>query len=200
VFDLFVQSRRTLDRAEGGLGLGLTIVRMLAALHGGEVEAFSEGEGKGTELVVRLPLTLEAPKARDSEPKPIRNVPPGARIAVIEDNTDSRELLCELLSGAGFECAPAEDGLSGIALIETFNPHVAFIDVGLPKLDGFEVARRARATRPNTILIALTGYGQVTDQQRALAAGFDEHLVKPMREKDLARILGQPSDFTPSVS
>ena len=190
VFDLFVQSNRTLDRADGGLGLGLTLVRSLVAMHGGTVEALSGGEGKGCEFVVRLPL-VRAPAAGESDSQAAPVLARGSKIVVIEDNDDSRELLCQLLVLAGFECQGAEDGLKGVALIDAFRPALAIVDVGLPGIDGFEVARRVRANprHAKIRLIALTGYGQLSDRTKAIDAGFDVHLVKPVKPDKLAKML-----------
>jgi two-component system CheB/CheR fusion protein len=195
VFDLFVQSRRTLDRAEGGLGVGLTLVKSLVEMHGGSVSARSDGEGKGSDFVVRLPLTdgvvLESPRGRLDGKAALGH---GGRIVIIEDNVDSREALCELLNLKGFECVSESDGAIGLALIERIRPDVAIIDLGLPTLDGFEVARRLRgsADHRDTYLIALTGYGQNTDRAAALGAGFDEHLVKPVDSAELMLLLSVP--------
>ncbi len=190
-FDLFVQSRRTLDRAEGGLGVGLTLVRGLVAKHGGTVSARSDGEGKGSEFVVRLPLS-EEPVLPLIQPVRASVLAPGCRIVVIEDNADSREVLCDLLVQAGFECQSADNALAGITLIERFAPRAALIDIGLPGIDGLELARRLRsnARHPNLYLVALTGYGQRADREMALKAGFDEHIVKPMGLDVLQRWLG----------
>ena len=199
VFDLFVQSKRTLDRSEGGLGVGLTLVRSLVTMHGGSVTAQSGGVGKGSEFIVRLPLV-----ASSREEEPARSVerlrlagarhPAGRRVAVIEDNTDSREMLCELLTRAGFDCRSVERGDAGLALIRESRPDIALVDVGLPGIDGFEIARRVRADSAlaNTFLVALTGYGQPTDRLTALNAGFDEHVVKPVRSDVLIQLLAIP--------
>lgn len=193
-FDLFVQSHRTLDRAEGGLGLGLTLVRGLVKKHGGSVHARSDGEGKGSEFIVRLPLT--AAPASNTQPAQRQSgvhLPRGAKVVVVEDNVDSREVLCSLLTHAGFDCKSAESGSAGLALIEDFRPVVAIVDIGLPEIDGLEVARRVRKNREHAgvYLIALTGYGLLGDRQSALAAGFDEHLVKPVDFAALQRLLGR---------
>jgi two-component system CheB/CheR fusion protein len=184
VFDLFVQSGRTLDRSDGGLGLGLTLVRSLVQMHGGSVCVSSDGEGKGSVFDVRLPLT-SAPAAADVSPSgPTRSGGiEGRRVVVIEDNDDSRELLCHLLSSSGYECEGAGDGMAGVELISSFAPAVAVVDIGLPGADGFEVAKSVRQLPhgDRIYLVALTGYGQATDRERALAAGFDEHLVKPVK-------------------
>jgi two-component system CheB/CheR fusion protein len=191
VFDLFVQSSHTLDRAAGGLGLGLTLVRSLVAMHGGTVAGYSEGEGKGSEFVVRLPL---APQGATVAMMPRRrSVALGerAKVIIVEDNTDSRELLCELLEQAGFECRAAAAGSAALDVIEEFRPDVAVLDLGLPGMDGFELARRIRADErvSKTILIALTGYGQAADRAAAREAGFDEHLVKPVQGEQLLSLL-----------
>jgi two-component system, chemotaxis family, CheB/CheR fusion protein len=193
-FDLFVQSHRTLDRAEGGLGLGLTLVRGLVAKHGGSVHARSDGEGKGSEFIVRLPLA--AAPASDAHPAPRQSgiqLSRGAKVVVVEDNADSREVLCALLTHAGFDCKSAENGCAGLALIDAFAPVAAIVDIGLPELDGLEVARRIRKNPQHAgiYLIALTGYGQLGDRQTALAAGFDDHLVKPVDFTALQRLLGR---------
>jgi two-component system CheB/CheR fusion protein len=190
IFDLFVQSRRTLDRSEGGLGVGLTLVRSLVSMHGGSVVCHSDGRGKGSEFVIRLPLGSGI--VEDSgRPRKRLHLPRGAKIVVIEDNPDSRDLLCQLLSLAGFDCHSADNGASGLALIDDVRPDVAIVDVGLPEVDGFAVARRIRAEpgHDRVSLIALTGYGQSSDRAQALEAGFDEHLVKPINAENLLQLL-----------
>ena len=195
IFELFVQSKRTLDRSGGGLGVGLTLVRSLVNMHDGTVQVHSDGEGKGCEFVVRLPLTEK--KATPAEP-PARPAPPvrsslkeGATIVVVEDQADSREALCELLSQEGFACRTAENGSEGLALIDEVLPDVAILDVGLPGMDGFEVARRLRSDPRHSgmFLIALTGYGQASERARGQDAGFNEHLVKPVNVDELVGLL-----------
>ncbi|MDQ3033940.1 MAG: PAS domain-containing protein [Myxococcota bacterium] len=190
VFELFVQSERTLDRADGGLGVGLTLVRSLVEMHGGTVTVQSEGDGKGSEFVVRLPL-LEGVIAIEPEDRPRAALGRGARVAVVEDNADSREMLCELLRHAGFECISADRGDAGLSMITETCPDVALVDVGLPGIDGFEVARRVRSNPllSGVCLVALTGYGQPNDRARALGAGFDAHLVKPVDPQRLIALL-----------
>jgi two-component system CheB/CheR fusion protein len=200
VFDLFVQSSRTLDRAAGGLGVGLSLVRSLVDMHGGSVSAHSDGEGKGSEFVVRLPLAAvshDRPDPGESldEIDTSRTcvVPRGANVMIVEDNADSREMLCELLELQGFKCHPAENGAAALALLKHLRPDVAILDVGLPEIDGFELARRIRA-RPelvHTCLIALTGYGQPSDRAVGREAGFDAHLVKPVRVEQLLELLAE---------
>jgi two-component system CheB/CheR fusion protein len=190
VFDLFVQSERTLDRADGGLGVGLTLVRSLVTMHGGTVVAHSDGEGRGSEFVVRFPLKS---RPQDVAAEHItRKIPVGARVVLVEDNADSRELLSELLSQAGCECHAAATGPAGLELMERVRPDVAILDLGLPGMDGFELARRIRAVvhHQRVLLIALTGYGQAADRARAAQAGFDHHVVKPIGPEALASLLG----------
>jgi two-component system, chemotaxis family, CheB/CheR fusion protein len=189
-----VQATRTLDRAAGGLGVGLTLVRSLVEMHGGRVTARSDGEGKGAEFVVLLPLAglpanLVVPLAPQMLlPAP---APQGARIVVVEDNADSREALCAFLERAGLECDTAATGGAAVDLIDQVSPDVVILDLGLPELDGFEVARRVRANpkHSNVRLIALTGYGQEADRASTLQAGFNEHLVKPVHGERLLRAL-----------
>jgi two-component system CheB/CheR fusion protein len=197
IFDLFVQSSRTLERANGGLGVGLTLVRTLVEKHGGTVTARSDGEGKGCEFVVRLPLAATpalhalAPAAEDP---PLRA---GARVVVVEDNADSREMLAALLSLSGLECHSADSGTTALALIDKVSPQIVILDVGLPEMNGHEVARRIRANPrySGMRLVALTGYGQAADREASAAAGFDAHLVKPVQAEallSLLREMGKP--------
>jgi two-component system CheB/CheR fusion protein len=194
VFDLFVQSTRTLDRAAGGLGVGLTLVRSLVRMHEGSVTAHSDGEGKGSEFVVRLPIA--AAPTTSEQPRFERNrraIRDRAKIVIVEDNADSREILCEMLAQAGFECHPTDSGTTALRLIDEVGPPIAILDVGLPGMDGFELARRLR-TNPkhaNIWLIALTGYGQASDKLAGRQAGFDEHLVKPVDVDQLLDVLGE---------
>jgi len=192
VFELFVQSSRTLDRAQGGIGVGLTLVRSLVEMHGGTVTAESEGEGKGSTFIVRLPIAAGA-VAMESVRVPRRSVARGSLVVVVEDNLDSREMLCKLLEHRGYRCQAADSGPAGLSLIARLRPQVAVIDVGLPGMNGFDIARRIRSESElgQVYLIALTGYGQVSDRARALEAGFDEHLVKPVRVEQLLRLLSE---------
>jgi two-component system, sensor histidine kinase len=186
IFDLFVQSDMGLARADGGLGVGLTLVRRLVELHGGRVTADSEGEGRGSTFTVRLPA-IAVPVVVAAEPvmqEPSAGVP--LRVLVVEDNDDAREMLRVGLVLAGHEVVEAADGASGVVLAEQTRPDVALIDVGLPGIDGYEVARRLRARGMKTArLIALTGYGRPEDRARALEAGFDGYIVKPVDPETL---------------
>ena len=187
VFDLFVQGSRTLDRSEGGLGIGLTLVRRLVELHGGSVAARSEGAGKGSEFEVRMPA-VPPPAARPTERRVNEVV--RRRVLVVEDNPDAREMLKSLLSLAGHTVHEAEDGPGGVRAALEMQPEVALIDIGLPGCDGYEVAGAIRKALGHKVrLVALTGYGLPEDEQRAKRAGFDEHVVKPVDEATLARVL-----------
>ncbi|HET6584651.1 MAG TPA: response regulator [Nannocystaceae bacterium] len=204
VFDLFVQADQSRDRAQGGLGLGLTLVRRLVEMHGGTVTATSPGPGEGTEFVVRLPV-LAIPVRELHEERPVvdpQNHP--LRILVVEDNDDSRDMLQMLLEGQGHSVDVAGDGLTGLERLLASVHDVALVDVGLPGIDGYDLARRLRERRPGSSprLVALTGYGQAEDRARALAAGFDEHLVKPVTVVDLQRVLmrGVHSDANASAA
>jgi CheY-like chemotaxis protein/anti-sigma regulatory factor (Ser/Thr protein kinase) len=189
VFDLFTQDERTLDRSQGGLGLGLSLVRRLVELHHGTVTAASEGPGKGATFVVRLPQ-IEAPVfvAAPTQSAPARTK--RRRILVIEDNVDGRDALKELLQGQGHEVHTAGDGPAGVEEALAVSPEVVLIDIGLPGFDGYEVARRLRASTQgkHLKLIALTGYGQEEDVKRARDVGFDDYLVKPVEMNVLERV------------
>jgi PAS domain S-box-containing protein len=187
VFDLFVQSDRSLERSGGGLGIGLSLVRQLIELHGGTVEAASPGPGRGSTFTVRLPV-LAGPADADDAARPAVAGPP-RRVLVIEDNDDAREMLRNLLRMFGHEVHEACDGARGLEEARRLRPDAALIDIGLPGMDGYEVARRIRADLPGARLVALTGYGQPEDRERALAAGFDAHLVKPVDPDQLQRLL-----------
>ncbi|HYE90469.1 MAG TPA: PAS domain-containing protein, partial [Terriglobales bacterium] len=201
VFDLFVQSSRTLDRSAGGLGVGLTLVRALVTMHGGTVVGHSDGEGRGSEFTVRLPLAVAGEVPAPAPPRTPFTLGARARIMVVEDNTDSRELLCELLEHVGFECRAAESGLGALELVTEFAPDVAILDLGLPGMDGLELARRIRSEprHARMILIALTGYGQAADRVAAREAGFDEHLVKPVQGEQLLTLLGEMQRARPAA-
>jgi signal transduction histidine kinase/CheY-like chemotaxis protein len=191
IFEPFTQAARTLDRSQGGIGLGLSVVRALARLHGGDVAVTSEGLGQGSEFVVRLP---HAPVARveaaaaDAAPEPVANTP--RHILIVEDGADNRESLQELLEAEGHRVDIAIDGERGVEQALAGRPEVALVDIGLPRLDGYEVARRIRGAMGSKIfLIALTGYGQPDDRARAAAAGFDVHITKPLDFRTLERLI-----------
>lgn len=194
IFDLFVQGDDTLDRSEGGMGVGLSLVRSIVELHGGRSSVHSDGPGHGSEFSVRLPLTNKRPESARSEPPPFRTK--AIKILIVEDNPDSREMLRQLLSLEGHTVLTASDGNAGVKQSLEGCPDVALIDIGLPGMDGYEVARRIRA-HPDSqtiCLVALTGYGQETDRQAAKQAGFDAHLVKPLQLQDFHRLLASWHD------
>jgi CheY-like chemotaxis protein/anti-sigma regulatory factor (Ser/Thr protein kinase) len=198
VFDMFTQADRSLDRSQGGLGIGLTLVRRLVELHDGTVSARSEGEGRGSEFTVRLPVaspvvTADEPIAGDDgrragspdcprQPK---------RVLIVDDNADGARMLARLLKAVGHAVDVVYDGPSALEFTDSCSPDVVLLDIGLPGMDGYEVARRIRRRHEldRTLLVALTGYGQAEDRARALEVGFDDHLVKPVSPDDLASLL-----------
>jgi two-component system CheB/CheR fusion protein len=188
IFDLFVQGEQTIARSEGGLGIGLTLLRNLVELHRGRVEAHSDGPGRGSTFTVWLPL---APSSAGEAVVPERQQPVRT-VAVVEDQADARRMMQFLLEGQGVQVYTASDGLEGAALIERVRPDLALVDLGLPVMSGFDLARRVRQNRANarTKLVALSGYGQDSDIQAALDAGFDEHLTKPPDPARLEQLLG----------
>jgi CheY-like chemotaxis protein len=188
VFELFVQQPQALDRSRGGLGLGLTLVKRLVELHGGSVDAHSAGVGQGSEFIVRVPAAtaeLPAPPAASAASPPARR----RRVLIVEDHEDARDSLRLMLELAGHEVETAEDGPGGLSTLVASRPDVALIDIGLPGIDGYDIARRARPLVPETCLVALTGYGQTEDRQRAHEAGFDVHITKPVDPDRLERLL-----------
>jgi PAS domain S-box-containing protein len=197
VFDLFLQGERPTDASDGGLGIGLTLVRQLVELHGGSVEASSEGPGRGAEFVVRLPCrpsneapTLPKEKATASESQ---DASEGCRILVVDDNRDSAESMALLLRLSGHETWLAFDGNTAVSLAAEHAPDAVLLDIGLPGMDGYQVASRLRELpqTSHSLLIALTGYGQEEDRQRSRAAGFSEHFVKPVDPESLFRAIAR---------
>jgi len=186
-FDLFFQGDRSADRAEGGLGIGLTLVRQLVELHGGSVEARSAGKSRGSSFTIRFP-GCAAPGANQAGRKTTMTTR-SRRIVIVEDNEDARQMLRTLLELFGHEVHDAVDGLSGIELATEVEPDIAFVDIGLPGIDGHEVARRLRERSKDLRLVALSGYGQSEDRRRAVEAGFDLHLSKPVDPERLAAII-----------
>ncbi|MCU1282433.1 MAG: histidine kinase, partial [bacterium] len=195
VFDLFVQGDRPVDRGEGGLGLGLALVRSLVQLHGGSVTVASEGTQRGSEFVVRLPA-LDGVAAPASSPPPLARTPrvvTPRRVLVVDDNEDAAEMLAEMLRAEGHVARVAYDGPAALQLVaDGFVPELAILDIGLPVMDGYELATRLKASLPSALptLVALTGYGQEHDRARSARAGFALHLVKPVVPERLLAYVG----------
>jgi CheY-like chemotaxis protein len=196
VFELFVQADHTSTKAQGGLGIGLTLVKNLVEMHGGSVAASSAGLGKGSEFEVRLPVSV----VKRSESLPLRtegrsrqNLVPGHRLLVVDDNKDAATSLAMLLRLGGNEVQVAHDGMSALELAKSYGPEMVFLDIGMPGMDGYEVARRMRQQPglENVVLAALTGWGQKEDRRRTADAGFDHHLVKPVETGVLEQLIVQ---------
>jgi PAS domain S-box-containing protein len=191
VFEMFTQVDRTLERSRGGLGIGLTLVKELVERHDGSVEPSSAGPGQGSEFVVRLPILLERPEAGIPPPPPSRPPALSLRILVVDDNQDSAESLALLLRLTGHETELAYDGLAAVEAAERFQPDVVLLDIGLPKLNGFDACRRIREQPwgKRMVVVALTGWGQDEDRRKSKDAGFDSHLVKPVDHAALIELL-----------
>jgi CheY-like chemotaxis protein len=195
VFDLFTQADRTPDRSEGGLGIGLTLVKRLVEMHGGAVEAHSEGLGSGAEFIVRLPVLAEGETVAPPLPARVPVVPAAdarsLRILVVDDNVDAADSIAMLLNMEGHETRAVNTARAALLAVPDFQPEVVLLDIGLPEMDGYEVARRLREQngKHRMRLVAVTGYGQPADRRRAQAAGFDEHMVKPVEPTALQDFL-----------
>jgi signal transduction histidine kinase/DNA-binding response OmpR family regulator len=186
IFELFVQGDRTLDRSQGGLGIGLSVVQRLVEMHGGSVAARSDGARRGSIFQIRLPL-IAAPDARafESEQAPV----PARRVLVVDDNADAADSLAMMLELASHEVQSVYTARAALEQLTAFKPDVVLLDIGLPHMDGYEVARRMRAERKSAFLVAVSGYGQAEDKRRAQDAGFDAHFVKPLDFSSLERLL-----------
>ena len=197
IFDMFMQVDRGAENAQGGLGIGLTIVKRLIEMHGGTIEARSDGRDRGSEFLVRLPILNEGrPVASPSE---TRTQPASAlaslRVLVVDDNADAADSLSMLLRSFGHEVKVAYDGLEAVGAAIAFRPDVALMDIGLPKLYGYDAAKRIReALGPGVLLIAITGWGQDDDRRKSHEAGFDHHLTKPV---DFNRLLALMAERSP---
>jgi CheY-like chemotaxis protein len=189
IFDLFSQVDRSLEKAQGGLGIGLTLVRRLTEMHGGTVEVKSDGPGKGSVFLVRLPVVeAAAPVSEKRNEKPARTA---HRILIVDDNRDGADSLSEMMAIFGNETQTAYDGEAAVAAARAFLPDVILLDIGLPKLNGYETCRRIRAQQngPRPVIIAQTGWGADEDRKRTREAGFDYHLVKPVDPTELLKLL-----------
>ncbi|MBW3599021.1 MAG: response regulator [Planctomycetes bacterium] len=192
VFDLFMQGSRSLDRSQGGLGIGLTLVKNLVEMHRGSVAAQSEGPGRGSRFFVRLPAIEHEEHAR---PPKRRDRPPPRRVLVVDDNVGAAQMLSMLLAALGSsQLAAAHDGMSALAMLPEFRPEIVLLDIGLPGMDGYQVAAaiREKPEFDSILLVALTGYGQDEDRRKSQAAGFDEHLVKPPAVEAINKLLRHP--------
>ncbi|HKB40632.1 MAG TPA: ATP-binding protein, partial [Gemmataceae bacterium] len=194
VFDLFTQAERTLDRSQGGLGIGLTLVKKLTEMHGGTVEAHSAGPGRGSEFVLRLPLLsqeADAAKRNGQGGAVARGRSAARRILVVDDNKDAADSLAMLLGVLGNDVRTAGDGWRAVEVAGEYRPDLVFLDIGLPGMDGYAVARRLRALPAlgGAVLVAVTGYGSLGDRQRSEEAGFYGHMVKPVEFAALEELL-----------
>jgi signal transduction histidine kinase/GAF domain-containing protein/CheY-like chemotaxis protein len=192
VFDMFTQVGRSIDRAQGGLGIGLTLVRRLVEMHGGSIEAHSAGIGQGSTFTVHIPLARPLTTVRTTAPLAAAAVAPNAlRVLVVDDNVDAAETLAMLLEVAGNHTRLAHNGEDALAAVSEFAPDVVFLDIGLPEMNGYEVATRLRADHKlrQPVLVALTGWGSEDDRKQAHAAGFDRHLVKPIDRSKIDEVL-----------
>jgi signal transduction histidine kinase len=195
MFTLFTQGDRSLARSEGGLGIGLTVVQRLAEMHGGSVSARSEGPGKGSEFTVRLPLARETAAAGPQARPGLRASGGCSRILIVDDNVDTARGMVRLLKLLGNEAIAAHDGPAAIEAARTFRPDFVLLDIGLPGMDGYQVASALRADGlgKGAVIIAVSGYGQEEDRRRSRAAGFDHHLVKPVDFDTLIALIGRPT-------
>jgi CheY-like chemotaxis protein len=189
VFDMFTQLQPHRNRTHGGLGIGLTLARRFVELHGGTIEAGSEGLAHGSSFIVRLPLA-KAAEAERSAGHAEHAACDVCRILVAEDNHDAAEMMRVMLEVKGHDVRIAADGVQAVALAETFEPQIAFLDIGMPRMDGYEAARRIREhLRDRVTLVALTGWGQDEDKRRSREAGFDHHLTKPPEPEQLDQLI-----------
>jgi signal transduction histidine kinase/ActR/RegA family two-component response regulator len=190
IFDMFTQLQRFRDRTQGGLGIGLTLAKRLVELHGGTIAAVSDGEGLGSTFTVTLPILAGAEQPVDTPRAPERHAQTPCRVLIADDNPDTGEMMKLMLTLQGHQVRVALDGVDAVALAATFAPQIAFLDIGMPRMDGYEAARRIRALAGSgVLLVALTGWGQDEDKRRSREAGFDYHLTKPPDPEVLDRLI-----------
>ena len=198
IFDLFVQSQNSLERSEGGLGIGLPLARTLVELHGGQIQAFSAGAGQGSEFVVRLPLTRRVQPGQPALPAESVAAPPVApsagpalRLLLVDDSVDAATLLSMVLEADGYDVRIAHEATQALEIAAQFKPEIVLLDLGLPGMDGFQLAQEMRKldSTAGALLVAVTGYGQAGDRQRSHDAGFDYHLVKPVAVEEIHRVI-----------
>jgi len=209
IFDLFVQSQNSLERSEGGLGIGLPLARTLVELHGGQIQVFSAGAGQGSEFVVRLPLTRRVQSGQPAVPdEPVAALPvepgtgPALRLLLVDDSVDAATLLSMVLEADGYDVRIAHESTQALEIAARFKPEVVLLDLGLPGMDGFQLAQEMRKldSTASALLVAVTGYGQAGDRQRSHDAGFDYHLVKPVAVDEIHRVIETRFPKTSSLS
>ena len=194
---MFTQVDRNLERSQSGLGIGLSIVKRLVEMHGGSVEVKSDGHGMGSEFIVRLPVVLSVVRPQSEEEEPAR-VSGRRRVLVVDDNRDAATSLAIILGLMGNEAKTAHDGLEALEVAAAFRPDLILLDIGMPKLNGYDTARQIRQQSwgQQVTLVALTGWGQDEDRRKSQEAGFDAHMVKPIQLQDLEQLLASPSVAT----
>lgn len=192
IFELFAQAENAIGRSQGGMGIGLALVRTLVELHGGSIEAKSDGIGKGSSFTIRFPLAAAAAMTAAPAPRVEHEPSSPRKIVIVEDNTDVRELLRLRLKRLGHDVDAVGDGVSGVEMIVGTKPHMALIDIGLPRLDGYQVATQVRSQLGSgVVLVAVSGFGQPEDKRKAAEAGFDDHLTKPADVQDIENLLAR---------
>jgi two-component system CheB/CheR fusion protein len=204
VFDLFTQGERGLDRSQGGLGIGLTMVRCLVEMHGGRVTAHSDGLGRGSEFIVRLPVLPQAPQCPEEAPQAPQqpDTSPSRRVLVVDDSISTAQSMAALLQLKGHDGRVAFDGPKALETAAAFHPEVVLLDIDMPGMNGYQVAKQLRQMPglEQTLLVAITGYGQEEDRRRSREAGFQLHLVKPVRLSAILELLASAAFPTPPAS